>query len=284
MYRKRFGLTGHPLPKNAQGKTFYDDSPPYRRLERAFRQLVDEPGVGLITGEPGVGKTAALRNLCATLPKPDNLVLYLCDTAVSPLDLYRTLAQELGVAPSHRRGQLWTDIKKVLVHLVDERHTQPVLVLDEAQHLSDKFLLDLSGFLNFAFDSRELLTLWLVGLPALGRTLAQQQHASLAMRIQTHVHLEPWSDRDGFAACIHGGLEAVGARQKLLSDPAMELLFRQSRGYLRVASRLLRAALRLAHERTQDFVDEHVLAAAVDDMLGPTLTAPASAPARSAKA
>ncbi|MBK8999601.1 MAG: ATP-binding protein [Myxococcales bacterium] len=131
MYRKRFGLTGHPLPKNAQGKTFYEDSPAYRRLERAFRQLVDEPGVGLITGEPGVGKTAALRNLCATLPKPDHLVLYLCDTAVSPLDLYRTLAQELGVAPSHRRGQLWTDIKKVLVHMVDERHTQPVLVLDE---------------------------------------------------------------------------------------------------------------------------------------------------------
>lgn len=283
MYRKRFGLTGHPLPKNAQGKTFYDASPAYRRLERAFRQLVDEPGVGLLTGEPGVGKTAALRNLCGSLPKPDHLVLYLCDTAVSPLDLYRTLAQELGVAPSHRRGQLWTDIKKVLVHMVDERHTQPVLVLDEAQHLSDKFLLDLSGFLNFAFDSRELLTLWLVGLPALARTLAQQQHAPLAMRIQTHVHIEPWSDRDGFAAAIHAGLEAVGARQKLLSDPAMELLFRHSRGYLRVASKLLRAALRLAHERTQDFVDEHVLAAAVDDALGPALTAVATISARSMK-
>lgn len=45
---------------------------------------------------------------------------YLCDTVVSPLDLYRTLALELGITPSHRRGQLWTDLKRALVDLVDE--------------------------------------------------------------------------------------------------------------------------------------------------------------------
>jgi len=80
MYRQRFGLTGHPLPKNAQGKTFFDKMPGYRKLERAFRQAVDDPGLGVLTAEAGVGKTAAIRNLCAALPRPDHLVLYLCDT------------------------------------------------------------------------------------------------------------------------------------------------------------------------------------------------------------
>ena len=37
MYRQRFGLTGHPLPKDAQGKTFFDKGPGYKKLERAFR-------------------------------------------------------------------------------------------------------------------------------------------------------------------------------------------------------------------------------------------------------
>jgi Holliday junction resolvasome RuvABC ATP-dependent DNA helicase subunit len=45
----------------------------------------------------------------------------------------------------------------------------------------------------------------------------------------------------------------------------MEQLFRASRGIPRVASRLLRAALRLAHERDQNFVDDHIMEAAVDD-------------------
>lgn len=284
MYRKRFGLTGHPLPKNAQGKTFHHDSSGYRRLEQAFLQLIDEPGVGLITGEPGVGKTAALRNLCGALPKPDHLVLYLCDTAVSPLDLYRTLAIELGVRPSHRRAQLWADIKKALVHLVDERHQNPIVVLDEAQHLSDKFLLDLSGFLNFAFDSRDLLTLWLAGLPALRRTLSMQQHAPLAMRIATQVHFDPITERAEFGACIFSALEAVGARHKLLSDPALELLFRHSRGYLRLASRILRTALRLAHDKNQDFVDEHIMTDAIDLLLTPPLGGGAGPSTRGATA
>ena len=141
MYRQRFGLTGHPLPKDAQGKTFFDKGPGYTKLERAFRQLVEDPGLGVLTADAGIGKTAAIRNLCAQLPRPDYLVLYLCDTAVAPLDLYRTLATEIGVRPSHRRAQLWTDLKKALVHLVDERGTSLFIVLDEAQHLSDPFLI-----------------------------------------------------------------------------------------------------------------------------------------------
>jgi len=263
MYRQRFGLTSHPLPKNAQGKTFFDKTPGYKKLDRAFRQTVDDPGLGVLTAEAGVGKTAAIRNLCAQLPRPDHLVLYLCDTAVAPLDLYRTLATEIGVKPSHRRAQLWTDIKKTLVHMVDERGTAPLIVLDEAQHLSDSFLIDLSGFLNFAFDSRDLITLWLVGLPALGRHLRMQIHAPLAMRVIHQVHLEPL-DRDLFAAMIDHGLKAAGTTQTILADPARELLFRASRGVPRVASSLLRQALREAHERNQNFVDDHTMEAAID--------------------
>jgi type II secretory pathway predicted ATPase ExeA len=263
MYRQRFGLTGHPLPKDAHGKTFFDQGPGYKKLERAFRQLVEEPGLGVLTADAGVGKTAAIRNLCAQLPRPDYLVLYLCDTAVAPLDLYRTLATELGVRPSHRRAQLWTDLKKALLHLVDERGTSPVIILDEAQHLSDPFLIDLSGFLNFAFDSRDLLTMWLVGLPPLTRLLRMQPHAPLAMRVVHQVHLEPL-DRDLFRAMVEHGLKAVGATQTILADPARELLFRASRGVPRVAANLLRRALPVAHERNQTFIDDHTMEAAID--------------------
>jgi type II secretory pathway predicted ATPase ExeA len=266
MYRKRFGLTGHPLPRNTTGKTFVEQTPGYERLRRAFDHLIEEPGLGVLTGEAGVGKTAALRHLCAKLPQPDYLVLYLCDTAVSPLDLYRTLAGELGLRPSHRRGQLWTDIKKALVHLVDERSTAPVVILDEAQHLSDRFLVDLSGFLNFAFDSRDVLTLWLSGLPPLRQHLQMQQHAPLAMRIAAQVHLDPVGARDAFAALVSASLEAVGATQKLLGDPALEMLFRASRGLLRPASKILRAALRAAHDADQSFVDEHTMERAIEQV------------------
>lgn len=265
MYRKRFGLRGHPLPKDAAGPNFFTKTAGYSRLVRDFETLLDDGGLGVLTGAAGVGKTAAIRNLCRALPSPDHRVLYVCDTAVAPLDLYRTLALELGVTPSHRRSQLWADIKKALTHLVDEQGVVPVIVIDEAQHLSDRFLNDLGGFLNFAFDSRDLFPLWLVGMPRLAGHLRMQQHAALAMRVAVHVHLEPLG-RDELTALVAHGLTSAGATEKLMSDQALEMLFRASHGFARVASRLLRTALREAHRRDQSFVDEHVLDAAIEQM------------------
>ena len=53
MYRKRFGLTGHPLPKDAQGKSFCELGPGHARLRRAFERLTEDPGLGVLTGEAG---------------------------------------------------------------------------------------------------------------------------------------------------------------------------------------------------------------------------------------
>lgn len=263
--KQRFGLHGYPFPKNTQGKTFFEATPSYQRLGRAFGYLVEEPGLGVVTAEAGVGKTAAMRNLCSKLPQPDYLVIYLCDTAIAPLDLYRGLALELGIKPSHRRSQLWADLKKALVHLVDERGHHPIIVIDEAQHLSDPFLLDLGGFLNFAFDSRELFTLWLVGLTPLTRRLRQLQHAALLTRVATEVRLEPL-DRETFGLALAHGLEAAGATSKIISDQAVEILFRSSRGVFRLASHLTRAALRIAKEHDQSFLDEAVIQQALDEL------------------
>jgi MSHA biogenesis protein MshM len=263
--KQRFGLHSYPFPKNAKGKTFFEATPGYQRLGRAFGYLVDEPGLGVVTAEPGVGKTAAIRNLCSKLPQPDYLVIYLCNSAIAPLDLYRGLAIELGIKPSHRRAQLWADLKKTLLHLVDERGHHPILVVDEAQHLSDIFLLDLSGFLNFAFDSRELFTIWLVGFTPLTRRLRLLQHAALRTRVTTEVRLEPL-DRETFGRAVAHGFEAAGATSKIISDQAVELLFRSSRGVFRAASQLIRAALRIANERDQSFLDETIIQQAIDEL------------------
>jgi type II secretory pathway predicted ATPase ExeA len=199
------------------------------------------------------------------LKRPDHMVIYICHTNISSLDLYRTLATELGVPIAHRRGQLWTNIKKGLVELVDDKNICPVVIIDEAQNLSDDFLLDLAAFLNFAFDSRDILTLWLVGLPPLTRKLRMHQHAALATRIAAEIRMDPL-EREVFVAAIEHGLNAVGATQKLLGDQAVEMLYRSTRGVLRIASKVLRTALRVAHTRNQSFIDEQVMQAALDEM------------------
>jgi Holliday junction resolvasome RuvABC ATP-dependent DNA helicase subunit len=47
---------------------------------------------------------------------------------------------------------------------------------------------------------------------------------------------------------------------------ASEILWRASRGVPRAASKLLRAALRRAHQQNQNLVDDHVLTAVIDEI------------------
>lgn len=273
VYLKRFGLAHDPLPRDAAGKTFFDGDEQYERLRRTFSYLASAPGLGVLVGEAGSGKTAALRNLCDQLPEPEYRVVYVCDTSVTPAAVYRNLAAALGLTPARNRDALWRQLKATIEHLVDVESVIPILVIDEAQHLGDAFFLDLAGFLNRNFDRRELLTVWLVGLPSLAARLGMRQHAALASRVVSMNAVAP-RGREDFMAMLDHGLKVAGAKTKLLSDQATELLWRVSHGLPRQASRLLRTSLMLAHERGQSFVDERVMLDACEELqMGrPTVT------------
>ena len=53
MYLRHFGLTHPPLGKATTGE-LWDDGP-LARLKERFLWLLEAPGIGLLTGEPGTG-------------------------------------------------------------------------------------------------------------------------------------------------------------------------------------------------------------------------------------
>ena len=106
---QHFGLRHPPLGK--QAAELWDDGTLGQLAER-FAWLLHSPGVGLITGEPGVGKTAALRQLTRGLNPHRYQVIYQAETDFGRLDIYRGLARALGVEPGYRRAQLWRDLKE----------------------------------------------------------------------------------------------------------------------------------------------------------------------------
>src|SRR3546814_15477201 len=96
--------------------------------------------LGLLTGEPGVGKTAALRHLTCDLNPHRHRVIYLAETDFGRTDLYRGLARALGVGAAYRRAQLWSDIKNRIHELVDGKQLTTGWIIDEAQKPNGKEL------------------------------------------------------------------------------------------------------------------------------------------------
>lgn len=219
MYQQHFGLKHAPLGK--QTPELWDDGA-LSTLNARFQWLLESPGVGLLTGEPGVGKTVALRQLTQGLNPHRYQVIYLAETDFGRLDLYRGLALALGVEPAYRRAQLWRDIKARIHELADAKQILPVWIIDEAQNLPVEFFKDFPAFLNFAFDSRDLMTVWLVGHPSLAMTLDRVPYAALASRIQARVQLEPIIERERFTTLVEHALKSAGCTHTLLADPGME--------------------------------------------------------------
>ena len=261
MYRQHFGLKYPPLGKDIP--ELWDDGA-LAQLKERFQWLLESPGVGLLTGEPGVGKTAALRHLTRTLNPHRYQVIYLAETDFGRLDLYRHLAFALGLEPVHRRAALWRDIKARILELADAKHLLPIWVVDEAQNLPNEFFRDLPAFLNFAFDSRDLMTLWLVGHPRVAHTLDRAPYAALASRIQVRLQLKPISARERFNNLIEHALKHASCQHTLLSDSALELLRQASQGLPRQAGLILKTAMQLAVPKGLNHLPDELLQQAIE--------------------
>ena len=263
MYLQHFGLRQPPLGKELT--ELWDDGA-LAQLNERFQWLLQSPGVGLLTGEAGVGKTAALRSLAGKLNPHRYQVIYHAETDFGRLDLYRGLAESLGLKPSYRRAALWRDIKTHIHTLADSKQLLPVWILDEAQNLPPEFFRDFPAFLNFAFDSRDLISVWLVGHPSLAHTLERAPYAALAGRIQARVQLKPVRERERFAELILHGLKHAGCTHTLLADSGMEILRQASKGLPRHAGRILRTAMRLAVPRALNHLPDELLQLAIEEL------------------
>jgi MSHA biogenesis protein MshM len=263
MVLQHFALTHYPLGK-AHAELWDDGF--LAQLNERFAWLLQSPAVGLLTGEAGVGKTAALRQLTRSLNPHRYQVIYLAETDFSRLDLYRSLALALGLEPAYRRATLWREIKARIQELADAKGVTVVWIIDEAHHLPVEFFRDLPAFLNFAFDSRDLMTVWLLGHPVLDQTLDRAPYAALSSRIQVRLRLKPVIERERFHSLLAHAFQQAGAQHTLLSDSGLELLRQASRGLPRYAGRILKTSFQLAVPKGLNHLPDELIQQAIEEL------------------
>jgi len=256
MYRQHFGLTQEPLGKNV--KSLWDDGQ-LQDLTSSFNCLLAHPGLGLLTGEPGVGKTAALHSIVNTLNPHKYLIVYLSETDFGRLDIYRQLAIAMGIEPAYRRSNLWRDIKLYIEELVLHKNVLPIIIIDEAHNLPKEFYRDLPSFMNFAFDSKDMMVIWLVGHLSLAHMMSRNIHAAVSSRISAkHIWL-PIQENDRFTAMVTYALKEAGIQSQIISDSGMNMLCMASLGNPRIANKLLVTAMQIAAGKGMNHLPDDIL-------------------------
>jgi type II secretory pathway predicted ATPase ExeA len=195
--------------------------------------LVIDGGFAMITGEPGLGKSVALRLLADSLSRVRDLSVAVVSRPQSGMtDFYREIAVLFGFAPavSNRWGSFKSLREKWLAH-IETTLFRPVLLIDEAQEVPSLVLSELRLLSSTSFDSKSILIVILCGDGRLPERFRAPDLAPLGSRIRTRYRAEPAS-RDELIQVMHARLDAAG-NPTIMTDELVETLVDHSAGNCR---------------------------------------------------
>jgi MSHA biogenesis protein MshM len=267
MYLEYFNLDEFPFVL-APNTHYFCGLPSYHEaLNILLLSLRSGEGVIKIVGEVGIGKTLLCRELLNKLNDEDKYVTaYITCPLFDYAGLQKTLAQELGICFNESIDQqcLLNLINKTLLKL-HETGKRVVVIIDEAQVLSDQCLEGLRLLSNLETESEKLLQIVLFGQPELNARLNQPNLRQLKQRITFSYCLRP-VDRLELEDYINHRLIKAGNKQgSLFLKKSLDLLFRASHGIPRLINILCHKALIAAYGRGKRKVDGKAMRLAIRD-------------------
>jgi type II secretory pathway predicted ATPase ExeA len=186
-----YGLKWNPftpdLPTEALQKTAAIENFFFR-----IESLASEGGFALLTGDPGLGKSATLRLLTERLSQVREIsVGELTRPQSSTPDFYREMSSLFSVdlKAANRYGGHKALRLKWQSHL-ESTLIRPVLIIDEAQEMHPHVLSELRLMSSSKFDSVPLLTVILAGDQRLNEKLKLPELIPLGSRIRVRYQLE----------------------------------------------------------------------------------------------
>src|SRR5271166_5008519 len=180
----------------------------------AFNHLLygirERKGFVQLTGEVGAGKTTLCRALLDQLDPHFSTALIL-NPLLDADELMQAIATEFGlnVQSEDRRGTV-SAISEFLLRQL-EFGKESVLIIDEAQNLTEDLLEQVRLLSNIETDDRKLLQIVLLGQPELRDRLNSPRLKQLRQRITVRYHLAPLK-RYEVAQYIQHRLELAGAQ------------------------------------------------------------------------
>lgn len=241
MFRTFYGLTFDPFNKDVINKNFYKSYQFSQALSR-LEFLKQNKGFGLITGEPGTGKSSLLRYFKESLNPNLYKCVYIPLSTLTVMDFYRALCDGLGVEPANKKVAIFKQIQESIFNYSANKNITPIIILDEVQFLKNSVLDDLRIIFNFQMDSKDLAIIVLAGQTNFINQINRSNHEALRQRISVNYHLEGLGANE-VKDYIISRLSAAGCNEPIFADDCFELLYSMTNGQLRDVNSIARMCL-----------------------------------------
>ena len=252
-----YGLKFHPFRPDVPIEALFP-TPAVDGFLRRVEFGIADGGFAMITGDPGSGKSIALRLLAQRLRSMPDLVVGTLEHPQSRTsDFYRELGDLFGIPlASHNR---WSSFKALRARWTDhiaQTLMRPVLIIDEAQETLTTVFNELRVLASKELDSRQLLCVVFAGDARLPERLRAAELLPLGSRIRRRLVLD-YASRDELCACLDHLLDAAGA-PTLMTTELKVTLAEHAAGNYRVLMNLADELLAVAVDKELPRLDERL--------------------------
>ena len=241
MYEKFYHLKEKPFQIVPNPSYLYMSSVHETAVTYLEYGLMENVGFILLTGEVGTGKTTLVRHIMDQFESEKDIAV-IFNTNVSADELICLVLQsfELEPEPASKTKNIETLYRFLIQKYAQNRPV--LLIIDEAQNLSDEALEEVRMLSNLQSDDQSLLQIMLVGQPELKVRLKKPGHSAFSQRIAVNFYLSGLTD-DETASYITHRLEKAGGNPNIFTPKAIEKIYHASKGIPRTINLLCDAAL-----------------------------------------
>ncbi len=259
-------LTGvHPFSIMPDARLFYRGRSVRACFDSLLTGVLEHQGMMLLVGEAGMGKTTLLLNLQDALEEAGCLIVYPRRPMLSFDELIETCCQAAGIDGEEveRIGKVHA-FTNLLIRQVDDGSTTAILI-DDAQAVSDDFLISLARLTNIRKAGTRLLQVILAGQPVLVERLSASDQPFVQDCAIAYRHLEALGKAE-IKDYIGFRLDRVGHRGPLFTAKAVKRIGLLSAGVPQVINQLCGVSLELAGLEESPKVSQEQVDAAADDL------------------
>jgi len=256
MYLKYWGLKNPPFDNVPDPDFFYMSDPHKEGLTRLIYAAKMGKGCALLTGDIGCGKTTLCKVFIQTILEERFDVALISNPCMEPKEFLQDVLYRFQImdVPNSKVEILRVLNNKLNKNLKEDKDT--LLIIDEAQFLTEATLEEISLLLNFQLSNRFLLTIFLLGRPKVIDKIKRIKQ--LEQRIAIRYNLGPFSLKET-ANYIFFRQKKAGANKNLFSKEAIILIYQYSNGLPRMINKLCDLALLIGFGKKEKMIDVDVI-------------------------
>lgn len=267
MYLEHYGLKEPPFDITPNPRFLFFSAKHREALNHLLYGVKERKGFVQLTGEVGAGKTTICRAFLEKLE--DRFATALILNPVLDADhLVKAIAMEFGLEVKGKdKLETLAAINHFLLAQV-EQHRDAVLIIDEAQDLTDDLLEQVRLISNLETDERKLLQIVLMGQPELRDRINAPNLRQLRQRITVRYHLKPLT-RFEVGQYVQHRLQVSGANgAPYFTAGALWRIHRYSKGIPRLVNALCDKCLLAGYVKQRDSIDFGMVGLAIRELEG----------------